>query len=482
MTAPSVGRRTAQGVAWSVLGTGGQTVFQFLLFIFLARQLGPVAFGIVGVASVLIDLSQPIGRAGLTEVLIQREDVSEDQASTGFWTSLAIGFFFTALFFLGAGPLARLYDLPSLLPVLRMLSPAAMIFAIGAVYEARIRRAYEFRKLAARNVTATLASGLVAVGLAYAGYGVYSLVWQRLIYVTWLFVAMLVATRWVPRLHFSPSESMVQLGQGWSIAISAVLGTSNQRIIDLIVGYFLGATQLGYLRIAWRALDLLLQVTVQPIISVTLTSLSAFRTDQAGMNRAYLRLVHMTALFVYPLFAGASLLAPDIIRLLFGHKWDASGVPMQILALTGFFVPLVYYQSNALIAAGRMRRVLVVNIVEFALSAACAAAFARYGLGWAATGNLVRFALATPCVLAILRLSIGIPPFATLLAVVRPTIAAAAMSAAVFLVRPHLAVPPLLAIALSAVVGAAVYVGLTLAIDRRAFLELVGLFRRRARA
>lgn len=479
MSAPSLSGRTATGALWMMLGSGGQTVFQFVLFIVLARQLGPEAFGLIGIAVVFIELSSTVGRAGLTEVAIQRPTLDDEDASTAFWSSLAIGVAFTIALLVAAGPLAVSFGEPLLRPVMQWLAPISALYAVGAVYEAKLRRNFGFKALAARNVTATMVSGIVALVLALTGFGVWSLVVQRLIYVVWLLAAMVYSTRWLPTLVWNRPVGVSQLKDGSVIALSSVLGSGNQRIIDLIVGYVLGATALGYLRIAWRALDLLQELSIRQISNVTLTSLSRLQNNREALIAGYLKLVKTTALFAYPMFLGAAVVAPEIVTFMFGKQWQLSILPMQVLTLTVIFIPLLFYKSNVLMAAGQMRLVLAVNVFEFVASTIVAYLFARYGLVAAAAGNVARLALVAPVIFAVLKGRIGVPIGETISSVLPSLLASGLMVAALALLKSQLPdLPSLVTIALLGSVGLLIYLGALLVVQRDQVLEILAVAKR----
>ncbi len=473
------GSRTVNGIVWMIAGQGGQTLFQFVLFMVLARTLLPEAFGIIAVATALLDISNYIGRFGLTEVLIQRRVISDTDEDTAFWASAGFGLLLMLGLFFSADHLAVLFAMPALAPVLKILSPYSLLFAVGAVYEAKLRRLFGFKQLAMRNVSATFISGVVSMTLALTGAGVFSLVAQRLVFVFWQLGAMILSTRWIPGLRYNARVCMGQLRDGFALAMSSLLGVGNQRVIDLIVGYFLGSALLGYLRIAWRGLDLLLELSIRPVMSVTLTSLSRLQDDPAALKDAYLRLMAFTSVFAYPIFFGALILAPEIITLLFGNQWAQSVVLMQILTLTGVFVPLIYYKSNLLMAVGNMRGVLLLNIVEFALSAGIAAIFSRYGVESAAAGNVVRMLVVTPIILGVIAWLFGLPVGRQLRSVAPALGASLIMLGVLFVLRTLLGdmLGPIANVALFATLGCLIYGSAMFLLDRRTFLTMFGMVR-----
>jgi O-antigen/teichoic acid export membrane protein len=436
------------GTIWTLLGSGGQQVFAFIIFMVLARTLGAADFGVMAIAAVFIDILSTTTRAGLTEVIIQRQTLNEDTKNTAFWTSVALGLVFTTALFLSAYPLAALFKTPNLAPVMQGLSFIPLLQSFGTVHEGLLRREFGFKTLALRNIFSNLVAGIIAVGMALYGLGVMSLVAQRLIQIILLTGILWASVTWRPKAAFNVRESKSQLATGGALTGANLLGMSNQRVIDLVVGYTLGPVQLGYLRIAWRGLDMLIELGIRPIAQVTLSMFGNLQSNREALARSYLRLSQLTYLITLPAFMGAAMLAPEIIRLMFGPQWEASILPMQILTLTILTFPIIYYKNNALFAVNCSRQVLGLNIAEFLLSFVVVLVSAQFGLIGAALGNVLRVILITPLILWALQKYAGIPAFPMLRQTFPLVQATAAMVAVLALARwllePHLSAIPMI--------------------------------------
>lgn len=474
MSKSLIKQQSLQGFIWNVLGSGGQQVFAFLIFIVLTRTLGAVEFGIMAMAAVFIDVLSLATRAGLTEVVVQRAKLSELDKNTAFWTSLLLGLVFTACLFAAAGPLAALLGVEGLKPILEWLSVLTLITALGTVHEGLLRKEFGFKVLALRSVVANCIGGIIAVVMALNGFGIMSLVMQRLISMIVLTAVMWATLEWRPRLEFSAALCREQLRMGTMLASANILSMGNQRVIDLVVGYVLGPVALGYLRIAWRGLDLLLEIGVRPITNVTLSTFSALQDNKAQMARAYVRLSQLTSLLAFPLFLGAGVVAPEFIVLLFGDQWQQSVVPMQILTLTVLTFPIIYFKNSALMAIGRAHDVLWLNVLEFVLSFAVVLVCAQFGLIGAALGNVLRVVLITPVILYVLNKHIELD-VRLLLARTWPLMHAAAwMIAVLSLARIAMngALHPVLAMAVLVPAGAVVYFAALWIFHKPSMLEL----------
>jgi PST family polysaccharide transporter len=277
--------------------------------------------------------------------------------------------------------------------------------------------------------------------MAVTGFGILSLVAHALVSSLVLTGVMWYSLRWTPSLVFSRREFGRQMRMGTAVCGSTLLGMGNQRIVDLVVGRTLGVVSLGFLRVAWRSFETLLELGMRPVMQVTFSLFSRLQHDGAALAAAYVRLARLTATIIYPLFIGSILAAPEIIRLAFGPKWESSVAPMQILALSVITMPMIYFKSNVLLAIGKARSVVWLNVVEFGLSFGLVVLFCRHGLEAAAWANVLRVTLIAGPILWALRRHAGIRPDALLRAVGPAAASTAIMAAATLTVRllvaPH---------------------------------------------
>jgi PST family polysaccharide transporter len=256
-----------------------------------------------------------------------------------------------------------------------------------------------------------------------------------------------------------------------------VLGAGNQRIVDLVVGYFLGPALLGYLRVAWRMLDLLFEVVVRPIGNVSLTSLP--RAQHAGRSLAaeYLPLIRYGAVIIVPMFLGFAVVAPDVVPLIFGAAWQTSAQLLSMLCFIGLFTPLTYFRSSVLIARGAYRHVFLVNLGEFVLSLLCALAFTPFGLISATIGYFVRAAVAAPLTMLYLERVAGISAWRSVRAGLPAAFAACCMLAVTHGVRLTLPADMLPAWRVAALIctGVLAYAAAILLTDRKLLTDAASL-------
>src|SRR5256885_13956049 len=116
-------RRSAiRGAMATVTGSAGQFFVGIGTVVILARLLTPSDFGIVTMVTTFSLLLRSFGLNGFTELIMQREEITDSLASNLFWINLGIGTILT-LAFASSGPLlALIYHNSDVIQVTRGLS------------------------------------------------------------------------------------------------------------------------------------------------------------------------------------------------------------------------------------------------------------------------------------------------------------------------------------------------------------------------
>ena len=471
-----------RGAAWNSFGSVSGLLISFVTFVVLARILGPTEFGYVAVATIFIDATLVLARAGMHDAIVQREELDERTADTAFWLSLATaGASFLALVLL-APALARFFAMPVLEPMLQVLAFAVPLGALGSIHEARIVRGFGFRRLALRMLAANALGGVVAIAAAFHGWGIWSLVAQRLVAAALLTVLACLAYPWCPRFRFDGREGRQLLAFGGKILGSNLLMIANGRVHEVIAALFLSPAAVGYLRVAWRCLDLMMQVAVNPLVTLALPTISRLRQQPTLVGAAYLRFVGGAALIAFPCFLGFAAVAPSLIPLAFGEAWRPAVPLAQILAI--LVVPAIpsAFAWPTLNALDRAGATLVVTALQVAAGAGLSFVAAPFGVAIMALSHVVRALLLWPVALEVLCRTITLAKSRVVTVLLRPLAGATLMAVLVALAHATLfaSLIPVAAVLASVVLGLAIYAALIWLIAGDQCRELVALARGRA--
>jgi O-antigen/teichoic acid export membrane protein len=370
----SLGRAAVRGLAWTMLRSISSRLVGSVVFVVLARLLDPKAFGTVALASVFLVFISLLVESGFGEAVIQRKQMTEVDLNTAFWVNNALGLALALTMTASAGLLARLFDQPELAPVLRALSLVFVLAALASIPQALLRRALRFRQIALRGVAGTIAGGVVGVGMALAGLGVWSLVGQILANTLVGTAVLWLACSWRPGVTVSRSSLVELFRFGVNILGERVALFASRRSDDFLVGLVLGPVALGLYTAAYRILLIMTDVIIWTIEGVAFPVFSRLHGDPERSKRAFYMATQFCSAVATPAFLSLAALAPELTRLAFGPKWAGAIPAMQVLALVGIPHAVTYFNKAVVNAGGRPGlsfRVAVltaiVNVVAFVL-------------------------------------------------------------------------------------------------------------------
>lgn len=382
-------KQTITGVIWSAIEKLGNQLISFIVFFVLARLLGPESFGLVALADVYLVFLQVFTDQGFSQAIVQRQTLEDEHLDTAFWINLVISIGLTLITLVGAGWVAVAFKEPSLKPIIQWLSLAFIFSAFNGIQQAVFTRRLAFKELSLRSLVAQLLGGIVGVSMAFMGFGVWSLVGQRLVN---QFVGILVlwwVSDWQPKLRISKSHFDDLFGFGVNILGIKFLTFFNKRSDDFLIGYFLGPVALGYYSIAYRLLNTV-TVLITTMTQVGFPAFSKLQSEPDKLRLAFYQGTQFTALISFPLFLGLSSLAPQIIPVMFGEQWYPSIPVMQILMLIGVVHSLGSINTNIILVTGKPDWALKVNIVNAISNVAAFILVVQWGIVAVASAFVIR--------------------------------------------------------------------------------------------
>jgi O-antigen/teichoic acid export membrane protein len=408
--------RAVSGTAWNALSIWGQQAANFVIFIYMARLLSPASFGLIALSLVIVELGCIFSRLGLVEAAIQKTEMSDSEYSGLFLVLLFSGIFTSLAIFTLAPMISRTFGRPELTPIIIYLSPICSLQNLTAVPEAKLEKAFGFKSLTIRTLAGVSVGGIFGVVLAILGFGLYSLVVQRIVTVCTQIFILWLSIKWLPTSTNKRAilSTFLLVPTGINIMLGNLVNTLNTKTMDLIVGIFMGPSALGLLRIAWKCFEIIIYCTIYPISNVALVTFSTLRESPKALFSAYNRMTQTGSLLVSPILLGLSAIAELFVPLVLGPKWIAS-VPlvrilgfMAIASSTGpFFFPLMA-------ATGHSRLLLGQVVFQGFLSILFTVILTPFGIDAVVWGQVLRSAVVTLASLAILRYATGLTLSATL--------------------------------------------------------------------
>mgnify|MGYP000287652665 CR=1 FL=1 len=348
----SLKQRTIRGLSWAFIDRFANQLSQFIFGIILARLLSPAEYGLIGMLAIFFEIADTFVVAGFSEALIRKKEPTDADYSTVFLVNVGTGIFFYGLLYALAPGIGWFFNEPQLVPIIGVLGLMIIINAFGMVARVPLTKNLDFKSLASISVISNIISGIVAIVLAFQGYGVWSLVWRNL--TQSLLSTGLVYVYSMPRwkLQFSRESFREIFGFGSKLLASRLFLESYNNIYYIIIGKFFSARDLGLYTRANGYKDMFSRTLHNVIQSVSFPALAEIKDDDQRLKNAYRRLVQVTTYLTALLMFGLSATADNFILGLIGPKWTESIPYLRLLSIAGIFYPLHYINLNILVIKG----------------------------------------------------------------------------------------------------------------------------------
>ena len=385
----SLKERTVSGFIWSFTENFFNLGITFIVGIILARLLSPREFGLIGMLTIFIAISQSFINSGFSQALIRKKDPSIADYSTVFYFNLLIGIFCFLILFFCAGLISRFFNEPQLKLLLQVLGFSLIINAFTLIQQTILTRRIDFKLQTKISIISSVVSGVVGIGMAFAGYGVWSLAIKTLTMYAITSILLWLWNKWKPVLVFSIKSFKELFSFGSNLLISGLIDTIYRNLFYFIIGKYYLAQELGYYTRADQ-FNMLPSSSMTTVIQrVSYPVLSIIKEDIPKLKEAYSKLIRSTMLICFVLMFGMAAIARPMILTLIGEQWEPCVIYLQMLCFVGMFYPLSALNLNMLQVEGRSDLFLRLEIIKKSLAVPIIALGIIWGIKAMITGMIV---------------------------------------------------------------------------------------------
>jgi len=480
----SLKSKVVSGVFWLTATKAIGQAITWLITIAVVRLLSPADYGLMGIATLFIGLLLLFNELGLGAAVVQKADLNTDHLSDLRWAILLINVALCLLLVLGAPMVARYFNEPSLTSIIRALAVIFVIQGVGSPSACMLQRGMQFKTKSRAELIGNVTGSMTTLAFAFAGFRVWSLVAG--------YLALQLTTHGLYCFHhpipfrrrFSPSNVRPFLNFGFHMTSSRVLWYISSNADSVVVGRMLGAVQLGYYGLAFQLSTMPTDKIMSIVTQVAYPSFCALQNDDATLKRYFLKLISVVSLITFPMFLGFFIIAERGIPLLLTSRWAPVIVPLQILCSVSCLRAIGSLNTPMLMAKGRTRLILFNFTLQAILLPLGFYIGARYGLvgvsvAWLVLGPLL-FGVMTAQTLQVVGLTVG--DYAAALR--HAAFGSVVMVGFVTLVQRALLehMPASYHVALTVVMGVALYGAYQAVMNRGAFVEMRSVLKRPAAA
>ena len=345
--------QTKKGLYWKFAEQFSKYGIQFIIGIFMARLLSPEDYGLTALPAVFMAISSIFVDGGFGTALVRKPDLKEEDLSTAFYYSMAVGFFCYVLLFIAAPWIAVFYKAPVLTSLMRVTAINFLISPLGTVQGVLLQKKLDFKTPTKVTIVCRILSGFIGIGMAYAGYGVWALVISNIIAGFVSLLIMYWAVRWFPTTGWSKASFKYLWGFGNKMMGSWLIGTIYENIAPIIIGKYFSPAQLGEYNRARGYAAMPSQNVTGTLQSVTFPVLSKIQDDDERLARSYRKMLRVSAFIVFPLMMMLAVLARPLVLTLITAKWEACIVLLQIICFSMMWYPIHAINLNLLEVKGR---------------------------------------------------------------------------------------------------------------------------------
>jgi O-antigen/teichoic acid export membrane protein len=360
----SLKQKTVSGLLWSFIDNFSKLGLTFIIGIILARLLSPGEFGLIGMISIFIALSQSLVDSGFTQALIRKKECTQADYSTVFYFNLLVGFVLYLVLYFSAPAISRFFEEPQLTLIVKVIGLGIVINAFTIVQRARLTKEINFKLQTKISIIASVVSGTIGIVMAYSGYGVWSLVFKTLMGFFFSSVLLWIWNKWKPTLVFSKNSFKELFSFGYRLLLSGLIDTVYKNIYLLIIGKYFSAAELGFYTRADQFNNLPSSNITSVIQRVSYPILTEIQDDLPRLKIAYQKIIKSTMLISFVAMMIMAAVAKPLILSLIGEKWLPSVIYLQLLSFVGMLYPLHAINLNMLNVQGRSDLFLRLEIIK----------------------------------------------------------------------------------------------------------------------
>ena len=329
----SMARQSRRGARLGIAVAALTQVGSIVATVFLARLLSPAEFGIIALTQSLLGFAQLLSISGVRAALVTRRSEVSLASDTYFWASAAMACVVWGGVTLLAPWVTGLLHQPDAAPYLVVLTGAFAMDLVAIIPMARLQRDLRFSSFYAAVLAGTLTYFVSQVGLAFAGFGAWSVVIGRVLDSAVALVLALCFARWLPRLRFGRRLLRQDAALTGGVTLNSSLVYVQRNVDYWVVSATLGGVALGTYYVAYVLPDLVRQRMAAISGPVLLPAYVRASDDKVKLSQAWQRSWLIQMFVGLPALCGIACLASPIVAVVFGPQWALAVTPMQILTI-----------------------------------------------------------------------------------------------------------------------------------------------------
>jgi len=346
----------------------------FFLLIWIAGYFGPNNYGKIAFSLSFVAIFAFFIDFGFTSIAIREISRDKSKSSKYIENILAIelilglvtfGFIFISTYFLGKGPevskLIYLFGISTILDCFTLFFQSVFCANEKMEYVAVSRFIQGISLLGLIVFLIIHKSSIIVLGYAFIVASIISAV-------STLFITRSFFSKFFPKINFDICKEIIK--EAWPVGLINFAALMFQSFGSVLLGFFRSNREVGLYSAASRiTLGTYFLSTI--LFSAFIPSISrAFKENYHTLKNIIEKYALLNFCIGIPIGIGGFIIAPQLIRFLYGDQYLGSIIPFQILSLNLIFIFMVAFYGQTLIFFDKQKRFLksyvvglIVNII-----------------------------------------------------------------------------------------------------------------------
>jgi len=382
----SLGDSIRHGAKWVFIGNTGSQVLNFALGLILARLLMPAEFGMVATILIFTNLAGFVAGGGMGQAIVRAKEATKRDFDLLFTLQSLIGLVIVGFFFAVSPAFGRWYGDPLYADLLRVSALSFLIRPFFNVPSNMLHRDMRFKAKTAVQLTNLFVYNGIALSLAWAGYGPWSLILASIFSSVAGAAQFAWYARWRPGLCFDFARAGELMRYGLLASSNNIVGYVRNQLPTFILSRSLGPAGVGLYNKAESLAARPHGFITGSVYEVLFRALAKEHDNLDTSRYLFFRSLTLVLAYALPFYVGFVWVAEPLVVLLFGQRWADSAAPLVILSLAAPFMIVENLSGAVLAARNWLDRELVAQVVMIAVAGAGIVLGLPYGMEGVATG------------------------------------------------------------------------------------------------
>ena len=340
--------KVASGVAWSMAEKVGTMLLQLAVSLTILRLLNPAIMGVIAIPTAFLAVAIVIADSGFSQALIRKGTPTADDYKSVFAFNVGVALVLYGVLVALAGSIARFYDMPEITRIAPVFFLQLPLSSACAIQNTIFVRTFRFALLSKVTFASWFIAGMVAIGLALAGFGIWCIVVQRVLQASVRALLLWWLSDWRPCGKCSRRPLREMAPYSFSLLATDFISTLYNKVPQIFLGKLYPQETLGSYEQAVKLKDQPATSAMQAVQNVTFPALAKIKDDAPKLAESYRQIVMVVAYAMFPVMLGLSAIAEDMFAVFLGGEWMATVPYFEAVCLAGLFYPLGLVAYNVL--------------------------------------------------------------------------------------------------------------------------------------